>query len=121
MWRVDRMRDLLTTDDSPVLFVSGCAENMGQFLPRFDHIILLSAPKAVLIERLRTRTTNDYGKRADEVAQVLDLVDQVEPLLRRVATAEVATSAPVEEVVAAVLRIAGCDGSERGEGLPHHP
>ena len=107
MWRADRMGALLATEDTPVLFVSGCAENMGQFLPQFDHIILLRAPNAVLVERLRTRTTNQYGKGPGEVEQVLDFVERVEPLLRRVASHEIDTSAPLDEVVAAVLRIAG--------------
>ena len=44
VWREDRIQDLLSTEDADVLFLSGCAENMGKFLPQFDHVILLSAP-----------------------------------------------------------------------------
>ena len=65
VWREDRIPTLLATEDAGVLFVSGCAANMGQFLPQFDHIILLSAPAGVIVERLATRTTNDYGKHPD--------------------------------------------------------
>jgi hypothetical protein len=32
MWRVDRVHELLSTQDTNVLFLSGCASNMGQFL-----------------------------------------------------------------------------------------
>jgi dephospho-CoA kinase len=105
VWRDDRIQALLSTEDAAVLFVSGCAANMGQFLPQFDHIVLLSAPAEVLVERLATRTTNRYGKRPGEVARVLRLVEDVEPLLRRVAGSEINTSAPLEEVVASVLRL----------------
>ena len=105
-WREDRMRALLATEDADVLFVSGSAENMRQFLPQFDQIILLSAPAAVIAERLRTRTSNDYGKRPEEVARTLDLIETIEPLLRSVASYEIVTSAPLEDVVAGVLRIA---------------
>src|SRR5258705_9222076 len=49
VWREDRMQALLSTEDADVLFVSGCAENMGQFLPQFDHVILLSAPAEVIV------------------------------------------------------------------------
>src|SRR5215475_1189995 len=52
MWRADRVHELLSTEDTDVLFLSGCASNMGQFLPRFDHIILLSAPAELIVERL---------------------------------------------------------------------
>lgn len=109
VWRADRIQALLATEDAEVLFLSGCASNMGQFLPQFDHVILLSAPAAVIVERLHTRTTNTYGKQPDEVARVLDLIESVEPLLRRVAHHEIDTSAPLDTVVTALLRLVRCD------------
>lgn len=110
VWREDRIQDLLSTEDTDVLFLGGCAENMGRFLPWFDHIVLLRAPADLLVERLRTRTNNSYGKHPDEVARVLGQVDTVEPLLRRAAGHEVDTSAPLAEVVATVLRLAQAPG-----------
>ena len=105
MWREDRIQDLLSTEDSEVLFLSGCAENMPKFFPQFDHIVLLSASVDVLARRLRTRTTNPYGQHPNEIAQVLVLVESVEPLLRWVAGHEIDTSAPLEDVVATLLRL----------------
>jgi dephospho-CoA kinase len=105
VWREDRIQDLLSTEDTDVLFVSGCAENMGKFLPQFDHVVLLSAPAEVTVERLRTRTNNSYGKHPDEIARVLGLKESVEPLLRRAAGHEIDTSASLEDVVATVLRL----------------
>lgn len=106
MWREDRIQDLLSTENTDVLFVSGCAENMPRFFPQFDLIFLLSAPASVIMQRLRDRTTNQYGKRPDEAARVLDLIEQVEPLLRRAATHEIDTSMPLEEVIMTLLRLA---------------
>jgi dephospho-CoA kinase len=103
VWREDRIQDLLSTEDTDVLFVSGCAENMPQFFPQFDLIVLLSAPTSVIVERLRTRTTNQYGKKPEEVARVLSLKKSVEPRLRRVAGYEIDTSAPLEKVVGMLL------------------
>ncbi len=105
MWREDRMQDLLSTEDANVLFLSGCAENMGKFLPQFDHVVLLSAPADVIAERLGTRTNNPYGKHPDEIARVLGLVESVEPLLRRAAGHEIDTSACLEDVVGTLLRL----------------
>jgi dephospho-CoA kinase len=105
VWREDRIQNLLSTEDTDVLFLSGCAANMPKFLPQFDHVILLSAPAVVIVERLCARTNNPYGKRPDEIARVLDLVERVEPLLRRAADHEIDTSAPLEDVVASVLRL----------------
>jgi shikimate kinase len=106
VWREERVQELLSAEDADVLFVSGCAPNMGKFLPQFDHVILLSAPAQVIVERLATRTTNLYGKRPDEAARVLDLLTSVEPLLRRIADHEINTSASLDEVVATILRLA---------------
>jgi broad-specificity NMP kinase len=104
VWRVDRVEQLLATEDADVLFVSGCASNQGQFYEYFDHVVLLSAPAPVLVERLATRTTNAYGKRPDELAETLGYVATVEPLLRRGATLEVDASAPLAQVVETILR-----------------
>lgn len=105
VWRVDRIQDLLSTEDTDVLFLSGCAENMRKFLPQFDHVILLSAPADVIVERLRVRAGNSYGKHPNEIARVLDLVEKVEPLLRRAAGYEIDTSACLEDVVATLLQL----------------
>jgi shikimate kinase len=105
VWREDRIQDLLSTHDADVLFVSGCSPNQGKFYPQFDHIVLLTAPAAVIVERLANRTTNPYGKHPDEVARILYLQQTVEPLLRRGAGLEVDTTAPLDQVVATVLRL----------------
>ncbi len=103
IWREDRVRELLAQEGT--LFVSGCATNQGKFSPQFDEIILLSAPAAVLVERLTTRTNNSYGKRPEELAETLHYLETVEPLLRRSATHEIDASAPINQVLAEVLRL----------------
>src|SRR5687768_16352832 len=62
VWRECRIQRLLSAEDADVLFLSGCAKNMGKFLPQFDHVVLLSAPAGVIVERLGRRTNNRYGK-----------------------------------------------------------
>jgi dephospho-CoA kinase len=105
MWREDAIQALLTTEDAEVLFVAGCEENQAKFHPQFDHIVLLSAPLEVLIERLTARTTNSYGKAPEELRRFLHDVETVEPLLRRVAGHEVRTTVPLNDVVTTVLRL----------------
>lgn len=111
VWREDCIRELLSVEDSDVLFLSGCASNMGKFLPQFDHVVLLSAPATVIVERLATRTNNHYGKQPEQAARVLELIDSVEPLLRRAADHEIDTSAPLEVVIRHVLQIAAQETS----------
>ena len=103
VWREDRIYRLLATADADVLFVSGCKSNQDVFYVQFDHVVLLSAPLPVLLERLTTRTTNPYGKHPDERAQVLEYARTVEPLLRRTASLEVDTRASVEQVIETIL------------------
>ena len=73
IWREDRVQAFLAQPDGAARFVSGCATNQVTFYPQFDEIVLLSAPAAVLIERLATRTNNPYGKHPDERAEVLGI------------------------------------------------
>jgi shikimate kinase len=105
VWREDRIQNLLSTEDTDVLFLSGCAENMRKFLPQFDHVVLLSAPPNVIVERLRTRINNPYGQHPNEIARVLGLVETLEPLLRRAAGHEIDTSACIEDVVETLLEL----------------
>jgi shikimate kinase len=106
-WREDAIEALLRAEDAEVLFVAGCEENQARFHERFDHIVLLSAPVETLLERLETRSDNPYGKDPEERRRFLDDVRTVEPMLRRVADAEIRTTAPLNEVVATVLRLVG--------------
>jgi shikimate kinase len=107
VWREDRIQELLSTADADALFLGGCSPNQGKFYPQFDHVVLLTAPAHVIIERLATRTTNPYGKRPEEVARVLELRRSVEPVLRRGAGHVIDTGVPLARVVAKVLRLAG--------------
>ena len=106
-WREDAIGQLLDTEDADVLFVAGCEENQVRFHPRFDLIILLSAPAGVLAERLASRTANSFGKAPGELARVLDDLQAVEPLLRKVATHEIRTTRPLADVVAEILHLTG--------------
>jgi shikimate kinase len=106
-WREDAIEQLLATADAEVLFVAGCEENQVRFQPRFDVIILLSAPAEILAERLASRTGNPYGKTPGQLRRVFDDLRAVEPLLRQAADYEIRTTMPLDEVVAAVLRLIG--------------
>ena len=107
VWREDAVTALLTGHTTGALFVAGCKSNQGTLYPLFDHVVLLSAPADVLLTRLATRTTNPYGKTPAERAEVLANLAAVEPLLRATCTAEIDTTAPVEDVVARLEALAG--------------
>jgi dephospho-CoA kinase len=106
-WRDDRIERLLAEECDAPLFVSGTVTNQGRFYPRFDAVVLLSAPVDVLLERIDRRTTNPYGKSPEERALVLAHVAEVEPLLRATCTHELDASRPLVEVVEQLARLAG--------------
>jgi RNase adaptor protein for sRNA GlmZ degradation len=106
-WREDAIAELLDAEDADVLFVAGCEENQIAFHPRFDVIILLSAPAGILARRLASRTGNPYGKSPSDLARVLADLKAIEPRLRKAADHEIRTTIPLADVVGAVLRLAG--------------
>ncbi len=108
LWREERIDELLASHDGGVLFVSGCVANQGQFYPRFDAVVLLSAPVDVVLDRLATRDSNDFGKSAAERDRILRDIEAFEPLLRAGATMEIDSRAPLGDVADALERIAGC-------------
>jgi shikimate kinase len=102
-WDEPRMRRMLA--GHPDIVVSGTAENQVRFYGLFEHVVLLSAPLETLLQRLRNRTNNPYGKSAEEAAEVARYVKTVEPLLRRGATVELDGRRPLPELADTVERL----------------
>jgi broad-specificity NMP kinase len=101
IWDEARMDRLLSrTPNDRHLAVDGCVSNQVRFYDRFDAVILLTAPIDVMLERVSSRTTNDYGKTAAEREEIRSNRELVEPLLRASADVVIDTSiATVDEIV----------------------
>ncbi len=106
LWREDAMDALLARQVTGWLFVAGCASNQGSFYDRFDAVVLLSAPRELMLQRIARRSTNSFGKSAHERLRILADLEAVEPLLRASSTAEIVTTIPVVKVVDALESIA---------------
>ncbi|MGZ4472793.1 MAG: AAA family ATPase [Nocardioidaceae bacterium] len=102
-WDEHRMDALLAAHADVV--VSGTVENQRHFYDRFDHVVLLSAPLHVLLDRVRRRTNNPYGSSHEQQAEIAHFTRTVEPLLRRGATLELDGQRPVSELADAVERL----------------
>jgi len=105
VWDERRVAALLARDGDSTLYVSGTVSNQGRFYPRFDAVVLLSAPAEVLLRRITTRTTNDYGKSSEERDLILRNLAEVEPLLRASCTHEVDATQPLDVVVQELVAI----------------
>jgi shikimate kinase len=104
-WDEPRMAALLARHRT--VAVSGTVSNQGLFYDRFDDVVLLSAPLDVLLERVRTRTNNPYGRAPGHEAEIRGYVRDVEPLLRRGATVELDGRRPAGELVDTVEELLG--------------
>lgn len=95
-WDERRMTVLLSSED--MVIVSGTVENQIQFYDRFAAVVLLSAPLDVLLQRVSTRSSNPYGRSAEDLEQIVRYVHEVEPLLRAGATLELDGREPLSAI-----------------------
>jgi hypothetical protein len=95
-WRTELVAELLAQDPEGLLFFAGCSEEQRE-LP-FDRRVLLTVDEPLLIDRLRTRSGNPYGRGPGELSQVLADRAEIEPLLRRSADLLLTTAVPLEQV-----------------------
>jgi len=105
VWDEDRIAKLLAPRREATLYVSGTVSNQGRFYRQFDAVVLLSAPAEVLLRRIESRTSNAYGKAAEERDLILAQLAEVEPLLRATCTHEIDATQPIEDVVAELVVI----------------
>jgi hypothetical protein len=108
-WREDRVDALLAGHElsGEPLFVAGTVRNQGRFHPRFDEVVLFSAPLAVMPARLAARTTTPSGKTREERERITADKAAVEPLLRASATVEIDTRRPLTQVVDQLASLVG--------------
>ena len=118
-WDPGRMDDLLAGHAD--LVVSGTVANQGRFYDRFAHVVLLSAPAAVILQRVRNRTTNPYGRTPEQRAEILGSLDTVEPLLRAGATLELDGRLPTDRLADSVEALLGDDGATGDGPYPDPP
>ncbi len=104
-WDEDAMAALLAA--YPTLVVAGCSPNQWRFYDRFDEVVLLHAPVDVLLERVRTRTGNTFGRTPEQQDKIRRDTEEVVPLLRRGATRELDATRPLDELETEVARLLG--------------
>ncbi len=101
-WRADAIAPWLAqVPDRELLFFAGCSEEQVE-LP-FDHRVVLTVPRAELVKRLRSRTSNPYGRAPAELTQVLADLVHIEPLLRRSADLILTSAPPVAHIADQLL------------------
>jgi shikimate kinase len=100
-WRVEPIRSLLDQYGDQLVFFAGCSDEQAAFA--FDFKVLLTAPAEVILDRLRLRTTNPFGKAEAERDRVLADMEWVLPLLCASADLVIETTRPTNEVADSVI------------------
>ena len=101
-WQSNLVRSFFDQHLDTLLFFAGCSDEQAQF--DFDFKVLLTAPSEVILERLRTRTTNSFGKPPAERDRVLADMAWVLPRLVASADVIVETTRPLTEVADTVVK-----------------
>ena len=121
VWDLDQMKAVIDGHLAGWLFIAGCGANQGAVYDCFDAVVLLSAPVDVILDRVVDRA-NPFGSTAEDRMKITNDLAAFEPLLRAGADAEIVTTAPVPEVVAALEQIASGAAlpgrSFAGDGVP---
>ena len=115
LWRQDRIAALLDGHSGGTLFVAGCVANQGRFYPRFEAVVLLSAPTDVILERVAARESNEFGKTDEKREKIVSDLEQFEPILRAGATNEIDTRVPIAEVADELERLANAAATSRAD------
>lgn len=106
-WREDEIHQLLDGYGDGLLVLVGCTQGQGRFYDKLDAVVLLTAPPDVLLERIRTRSNNTYGKSPEQRALIERHVETVEPLLRESATVIIDTTGALPDVVSRIEELMG--------------
>lgn len=108
-WREDKIDALLTAHERSgvPLFVAGTVFNQDTFYPRFDEVVLLTAPLATTLDRVATRDTNAFGKSTEERDRIKADTAAIEPILREASTIEIDTRRSLSEVVERLTALVG--------------
>ena len=105
VWREDLVSDLFSREEDATLYLSGTVSNQGRFYSQFDAVVLLSAPIDVLLRRIESRTTNDFGKTVEQRERIISDHAYAEPLLRATCTHEIDATQPIAAVVAKLIAV----------------
>ena len=92
VWREDQVTDLLGSAGNSDLFLAGCCSNMAAFTGEFDHVVLLTADRQRMLDRLAARWDLRFAGDRFERYLVLRDLEVTLPRLRALAHHEIDTT-----------------------------
>lgn len=74
----DQIKDLVKKLKRAEVFIVGITDNQSDFIDYFDQIFLLQISDNDLLNRLKSRTTNDFAKSAQQQEHLLETKEDFE-------------------------------------------
>ncbi len=108
-WRWDpgQVDELLDGSSGTTLFVCGSAENIMEFIDRFDLVILLEVDISTMLRRLDDPThQNDFGRTGAARELLIEWAPEFQARMKELGASVVDARAPLETVADAVVRLA---------------
>lgn len=88
--------------DKP-LFVCGVAANEYEYIDVFDRIYALSIDLASVTERVKTRTTGDFGKSGHEMQMLIEWESSVNDYYQQIGAHIIDATLPIKDEVDQIL------------------
>ncbi len=105
LWDVDRVKELVASNDQPVTFFCGGSRNFASFIHLFDGVFVLEIDRDTLDRRLAERPEDEWGGRPAERDLIVRLHETKEDVPHRGAVVD--ATAPLARVVDEILRHTG--------------
>ena len=99
---IEKLKKLLDVQRD-IIFVVGLATNQNEYLNLFDKIFLLQCKEETFLERLETRTSNDFGKHPLEKGYILDFYKNFEKAMLEKGVFVVNAEEPLDVVMENII------------------
>jgi broad-specificity NMP kinase len=99
------MLENLMQKSSEHVFVFGSVGDNSDFIPLFDTLVLLQCEPKTLIQRLKNRDTNPFGKETEVQNRMLEWKKVFDKLMLQAGAISISTEQDIETVADEVLKL----------------
>jgi broad-specificity NMP kinase len=105
-WRMsrDKIAKLKARATDKPVFVCGVAGNEDECMDLFDKVFALVIDEVTLVQRIKSRTNNNFGKSDHEFAGILEWQKIADENYKSIGAINVDATKPIREVVDYILR-----------------
>jgi thymidylate kinase len=103
-----RVEELKRLARDRMVYLCGSVENEDEVRDLFDGVVCLVLDEPLLRARIANRTTNEFGKKHEQLQAILSSNASMEATCRRLGAAVINADQPLEAVVDEILVAVSC-------------